>query len=213
MPGYIVIDTETNGLMDYKRPADAEGQPRVAEFAAILLDGEGVVEAEHQRYILPDGWAMSQETTAVNGLTDELLRTEGVPIATVLDAYASYILDGRVVVAYGAQFDCKLMRAEFRRADRDDLFEKTPNICLMRSARPFAKQIGREIVKAGGNNKGWPKLSDLCTFLEVTQGKEHGALDDARATAECFRRMLKAGFNPTPEVHHAKDYDAIKNAV
>jgi DNA polymerase III epsilon subunit-like protein len=210
---YVVIDTETNGVMDYKRPADAEGQPRVAEFAAILLDDHGNVEAEFQRYIRPDGWGMSPETTEINGLTDALLNTEGVPIAMVLDAYASLIVAGRAVVAFGAQFDCKMMRSEFRRAGRDDLFERTPNICLMRSARPFAKQIGREIIKAGGNNKGWPKLSDLCAFLEVAQAKGHSALDDARATAECFRIMLSLGFDPRPEVHHAKDYEAIKTAV
>lgn len=201
---YVVIDCETNGLMDYKRPADADGQPRVAEFAAILLDDNGEVEAEFQRYVQPDGWTMSPETTEINGLTTEFLQRHGAPIAAVLDAYEGHILAGRSVIAYGAQY---------RRATRDDLFERTPNICLMRSARPFAKQIGREIIKAGGNNKGWPKLSDLCAFLDVIQGKEHGALEDARSTAECFRRMLAAGFSPTPEVHHAKDYDAIKAAV
>jgi len=208
---YILIDIETNGLMDYKRPADAEGQPRIAEFAAILLDDSGEIESEFQRYILPDDWSMTPETTAVNLITDEVLRAEGVPIKEVLDFYDLHIRAGRPMVAFGAQFDGKLMRSEFRRAGRDDLFEITPNLCLMRTARDFAKSIGREIVKAGGSQKGWPKLTDFCNFCGVTVGKVHGGLEDARLAALCFRYMLDNGFDPAPTVHHAKDYDAIKD--
>lgn len=211
--GYMVFDTETNGLMDYKRPADAEGQPRVAEFAAVILSPSGEQLIEIQSYIKPDGWAMTPETSEINLLTDELLQAEGVPIATMLDWYEARIREGYVAVAFGAQFDCKMMRSEFRRAQRDDLFEITPNICLMRSARGFAKQIGRELVKAGGSNKGWPKLTDLAAFCNVPVGpKIHGGLEDVKLAAACFRYMLDNGFEPRPEVHHAKDYDAIKDA-
>lgn len=211
---YILIDTETSGLMDYKRPADAPGQPRVCEFAGLLLDGNGIIESVFHRFVKPDGWEISDEAREINGLTTDFLHEQGVDIREILTWYSERILEDRAVVAYGAQFDCKMMRSELRRADLDDLFERTPNICLMRSARPFAKSIGREIIKAGGSNKGWPKLSDLCTFLEVTPiGDTHNALDDARTTAACFAKMLSLGFKPEPEVHHAKNYEEIKNNV
>ncbi|WP_293880504.1 3'-5' exonuclease [Sphingomonas sp.] len=218
--GFMVFDTETNGLMDYKRPADAPGQPRVAEFAAILLDAEGNVEQEFQRYIKPpwseDGpdWLMTLEATTVNKITDEVLLNEGVPIKEVLEWYGERINEGYAVVAFGAQFDCKMMRSEFRRAEMDDLFERTRNVCLMRSARPFAKSIGREIIKAGGSNKGWPKNTDLANFLGVIYDPAtlHGALCDARMTTANFRAMLDLGFVPEPEVHHAKNYEEIRDA-
>lgn len=218
---YLIIDTETNGVMDYKRPADADGQPSVAEFAAIAVDENGEVEYEFQRYIKPpignDGpaWAMTAETTAVNKITNQMLWENGVPICEVLSWYASHILSGRAIVAFGAQFDCKMMRAEFRRAGMDDLFDRTPNICLMRSARPFAKSIGREIIKAGGSNKGWPKLTDFADFCGAIYDPEtlHGALPDVRLKAVCFRYMLENGFRPEPEVHHAKNYEEIRANV
>ncbi len=217
---YLVIDTETNGLMDYKRPADAPGQPRLAEFAGLLVDDAGEIEQEYQRYIRPpmleDGpeWLMTEETTAINGITNQALWNDGVPVEEVLNWYATHILSGRAIVAFGAQFDCKFMRAEFRRAAMDDLFERTPNICLMRSAKPFASQIGREIVKADGSNKGWPKLSDFAAFCGVPMGsKEHGGLEDARVAALCFRYMLDNGFEAIPEVHTSKNYEEIKNNV
>lgn len=217
---FLLIDTETNGVMDYKRPADADGQPRVAEFAAIAMDEHGEVEYEFQRYIKPlmteDGpaWTMTAETTDINKITNDMLWNHGVDIKEVLEWYGRHIEMGRAIVAFGAQFDCKMMRAEFRRAGMDDLFERTPNICLMRSARPWAKSLGREIIKAGGSQKGWPKLTDLATFCGVPfdPADLHGALADVRLKAACFKYMLANGFDPTPEVHHAKDYDAIKNA-
>lgn len=222
MPGFMVCDTETNGLMDFKRDADAPGQPRVAEFAAILLDEQGHVESEWQRYICPpllaDGtreWLMSPETTAINRITDDILLAEGVPIKEVLDWYETRIvLEDRAVVAFHAQFDCKMMRAEYRRAGRPDLFERTRNTCLMRSARPFAKSLGRDLVKAGGNNKGWPKVTDLVTFLGLNFDPNtlHGALADARVETCCFQDMLKLGFDPAPIVHQAKNLEEIRSA-
>lgn len=216
---FLIIDTETNGLPDYKRPADAPGQPRVAEFAGIIIDHNGEVDREYQRFIKPpsseDGydWLMSPEATATNHITDEDLQTLGVPIEEVLTWYKDRILEGLPIVAFGAQFDCKMMRAEFRRAGWDDLFERTPNICLMRSARPFAKLVGRELTKAGGSNRGWPKHTDLADFCGAIYDREtlHGALADARLSTVCFRYMLDHGFDAVPEVHHAKDYEAIRS--
>lgn len=211
---FAVLDTETSGLMDYARPADADGQPRVAEVALIYLDELLNVEHVFQSYVEPNGWTMDPQATLINGLTDEKLREGGIPIGMVLDTYSAAIIDEkRAIVAFGAQFDCKMMRAELRRAGRDDLFEQTQNICLMRSARPFAKMVGRVLTKAGGSNKGWPKLTDLCEFLGIAPGQAHGALSDARDATACLQTMVALGFDPQPTVHHAKDYDAIRNAT
>lgn len=208
--GYMVIDTETSKLPDYGKDADHPDQPRLADFAAVLLDLNGKVEREFQRYIKPEGWTMDPGASAINGLTDEFLRSQGTHIMETLDWYASQITAGRAVVAFGAQFDCKLMRGELRRVGRDDLFDRTFNTCLMRSARPFSKQIGREIVKAG-NPKGWPKLDDLCAFLGVERKDKHGGLPDARDTAACFQKMLELGFDPQPSVHRSKNLEQIRS--
>lgn len=52
---YLVIDTETTGLPDWRLPADAEGQPRLASWCFILADAG-----------------------AINGLTNERLQAEGL---------------------------------------------------------------------------------------------------------------------------------------
>lgn len=219
MPRYIVIDCETNGLMDYKRDADAPGQPRVAEFAAVYLDADLNIEREWNNYVQPEGWVMEPGATEANGLTTEFLIEHGLPIQMILEVYAQAIKEGRAVIAYGAQFDCKMMRAEFRRAGLPDLFEETPNICIMRSLLSHAKQTGRKLVKydADGNPqekaKGWPKLSDACRYYNIpVPPKPHKGIIDAGVTAQIFRAMVGEGFDRTPTIHYAKDLEAIRNA-
>src|SRR5689334_16678932 len=145
--GGIVIDVENTGKFDFKRSADAEGQPRMAQLAMILIDDEGLVEGERNFYIRPDGWTMDPEATAINGLTDDFLHTHGVPVAVALEAYSAMVRAGRFVVAFNAQFDVKQVRGELRRAGMPDLFEETRNICVMRKANGI-------ILKEGGK-KGW----------------------------------------------------------
>ena len=43
---YAVIDTEGSNLFDFSKPADAEGQPRLAELAIIYADSEFNIERE-----------------------------------------------------------------------------------------------------------------------------------------------------------------------
>lgn len=199
---YAIIDVETNGLPDYKKPADDPSQPRLAALGVLLVDvtdGKIVVESEHELLVKPDGWKMTPEAGAVNGLTDERLEAEGKPISEVLAVYAALIEDGHVVVAYGAQHDCKILRGEFRRAGLDDRFEKTKNVCLMRAVQPL------KIPKANGKG-GWPQLDDVLRFLgEKPEPRPHGALVGARCAFAVFSAFLPKGVLPEPSVHHAKN--------
>lgn len=195
---YAVLDTETNGLFDFSKPGDAPGQPRLAELGFVYLNS-ALEEIGHYRALIrPDGWEMTAETTAINGLTTAKLLAEGIPVAEALAVYTQAIDYGAVVVCYGAQYDTKVMRAELRRAGLDDRFESTPNICIM---RPLA---GFKIPKASGK-KGFPQLSDAYRhfFKEEFDGR-HTALGDARAKVRLFRKMMELKVCPEPAVHFAK---------
>src|SRR5690554_2148118 len=128
---YAVFDTEGTGLFTYKDangipvPADAPGQPRLAHLAMCLVD-ERLEEVDFiDLYVRPDGWSMPQgpnSAGAVNGLTDDFLHQNGVPVREVLDRYVAVVDAGYTLVAFNAQHDLKQMRAELRRARIDDRF-------------------------------------------------------------------------------------------
>lgn len=205
---YAILDTETTGLMDFKLPSDADGQPRMAQFGMILVDGIEADPVEQAFYIRPDGWVMGAEAGAVNGLTTEILEARGVPVAEALDAYVAAVEAGYTIVAFNAQFDLRVMRAELRRAGRDDLFETTPNVCVMRAMTDIVAIPARN-----GRGFKFPKLSEACAHFGIEQANQHDALGDARAALEILRRLIADGRMPEAKVHYAKNPPASKQAA
>ena len=187
---YLIIDTETTDLFDFSKPADGEGQPRLAQICMIEWDGESAPEVTTM-LVKPDGWEMPEAAFAINGLTTEMLMDRGIPVLDVLNHYTARIDDGAVVVAFNAQYDTKVMRAELRRAGLPDRFEATPNICTMRAAQ---KIMGGKI----------PKMAAACAHFGIVNEKEHDAEGDAIAAFEILKSLIDAGAAPEPKVAYAK---------
>lgn len=193
---YAVIDTETSGLFDFSKPADGEGQPRLASIGIILANTPDDLSPDRiNMYVRPDGWSIDgTEAAQVNGLTDAFLRERGVGVEEVIDLYEGLILSGHIIVAYNAQFDTKVMRAEMRRLGHDDLFERTPNICVMRGAQQL---IGRRV-----------KLVDACDFFGITHDNPHDAVGDTEAAYQIMLALHARGALPDPAVKYAKNRPA-----
>ena len=199
---FVVLDTETSALFDFSKPADAEGQPRLAHLALIYLDFELNIEREVDLLIKPDGWTLEPGAAAINGLTLERLMVGGVPIAEALAEYSEAVKSGRVVVAYNAQFDTKVLRGELRRAAMPDLFMETRNICVMRGMTDIC-QIPYANGRAGFK---FPKLAEALAHIGASVAKEgaHTAMGDARGALDIMRWLAKNQLLPPAGVHLAK---------
>lgn len=223
--GYIIIDTEGTGLFQHKNPdgttraSDAPGQPRMAQFAAVLADSNLKLEQEYSAYIKPVGWlnedgsAMHEvpaEALAIHGLSMEFLHAHGVPIAMALSIYTKAIHEGRAVLGFNQQHDGRQVRAELRRCGLDDMFEQTPTVCAMRSM-----QAAKIKVKKLNGKGGWPRLIDAAAHfgIEYPEDVHHDALHDALICHEIGFRLNQQGLLLPAEVHYAKDYQGQKEAV
>ncbi len=202
---YLVVDTEGSGLFQYKDAngntlaSDAPGQPRLAHLAMYPVDmTSGETPTLQHFYIKPDGWQMTAEATAINGLTDEFLAANGVPVKQAMEAYARYLDEGYILTAYNAQHDGRQLRAELRRAGMEDRFETTKQCCLMRSS------TGMDIKKANGKG-GWPSLSDVCAHFGIVHDGPHKAENDAKAAVSVFLKLHELGKLQEPAVHRAKN--------
>lgn len=198
---YICLDTETNGLMRWDRPADAEGQCRMASIAMISCDAELNPFDTYHTLIRPEGWVFDDNGGAakVNGLTHARLCADGHPIAEVLDLYEAAIAAGAVVVTFNTQFDLKVIRGERRRAGRPDLYLETRSICPMRTLTEICR-----IPSRSGRGWKWPSLSEACVHFGIEQGDAHGALLDALACLKVSQVMMKRGLWPEPHVPKSK---------
>lgn len=203
---FAVFDTETTGLFA-RTPrgtppiaADAPGQPRMASFAAILTDDQGVELDRIKAFVRPDGWSMAEEdaraiangkrpASEINGLTDDFLQSVGVPVLDVLTFWNELIDAGVTAAAFNAQYDTKIMRAEMRRASLDDRFEETRDICLMKGLWPYGPE-GMPIMR------GFIKLSEACEWFGIVNEDAHDAMGDAVATTEILRRVIADGRVP-----------------
>lgn len=202
---YLVVDTEGSGLFDYKLPADGPGQPRLAAITMLFCDADLKLTGEYHAYVKPEGWAMTEGATKVNGLTDEFLAANGVPVIQVLDCWAHAILiEERTVIAHNAVHDLKQVRAELRRSGRPDLFEWTKNICTMRALTNVCKIPPR----GGRGGYKWPSLSEACVFFHFDQFGDHSAKNDAMACYMLARKLAELGLLTEGEVHFAKEKPA-----
>lgn len=197
---YAIIDTETSGLFDFSKRADEPGQPRLASLGIVMLNEDLSLQAEHEFLVKPEGWVIGAEASAVNGLTMERLNAEGEPVVAVLKRYTTLIEEGYVVATYNAQYDTKIMRGELRRAGLPDLFESTPNICLMRACTDVCR-----VAKKTGKGYKFPKLAEACAHFKIAQPAAHSALGDARSAAAILLALHAANALPKPEVHYAKN--------
>lgn len=203
MTEFLVIDTEGTGLFDYKKPADAPGQPRMASISMIAADADLCVFEEQHLYIKPDGWVMPAETTKINGLTTEFLMKTGVPVIEALEVLQR-LMKGRTVVAHNVQHDLKHVRGELRHASLPDNFEETPNLCTMRGLTEVCK------IPPHGRRGGykWPSLSEACVFFGMTNLGDHSAKNDAHACLALLREMKRLGLPIEGKVHFAKEKPA-----
>jgi DNA polymerase-3 subunit epsilon len=203
-PVYVVFDTETTGLFQFKDratgepiPADAPGQPRMASFAAILADEDGKEISRIKAYVRPDGWSIDgTDAGRINGLTDAFLTEHGIPVIDVLALWNRWIDEGLQVCAFNAQFDQKMMRAELRRAGLPDRFEDTKAICLMRALDPYGKE-GLCI------QRGYVKLSVACEHFGIVNAAAHDAMGDAEAALALLARLIADNRLPEAKVHLA----------
>lgn len=207
MAKHGVFDTETTGLFLFKDektgipvPADDPRQPRLCSFAMIYLDAAGLEVGRTVKLIKPDGWELSEEAAAVNVLTMERLHDEGVPVAEVLDEWTEGVRERRLdFAAFNAQHDMKVLRAELRRAGRDDMFQITRNICLMRASHSAG------VIKPD-NGKGFPKLEHACAHFGIVLTDKHTALGDAMAAADVWRKLKSIDLLPEAIIHYAKNH-------
>lgn len=210
--GYIIIDTEGTGLFKHRDeqgnvvPSDAPGQPRMAEFAAVFTDNDFNVLHTYQSYIQPVGWDhdMPQSAIDIHGLTMDFLREHGKPVELSLSVYSNAIEAENILLGFNQQHDGRQVRAELRRAGMDDLFERTPNICAMRS---ITTNMKGQVKKLNGKG-GFPRLIDAAAHFGIPypEDKRHTALEDAMVTVQVAKHLHQRDLLLPAAVHYAKDH-------
>lgn len=193
MRNLLFQDTESTGLLDFKKDLMAEGQPRICALAASLTDEQGNIIDEMDVLIKPDGWDIEPGAAAVHGLTVEKCEAEGIPMQTALARY--YELKEQCQVRIGANptYDRRLLAREgiiYNMVHSSDGIDKLDLL-------PMAKSYCRippsdKMMAAGRRDYKTPKLSEA---YEVLVGKPmenaHTAMGDVRACQAVYFELMR----------------------
>lgn len=183
-----IFDTETTGVPLWKEPSDHPDQPHLVQFAAILLDDDGIERMAVNALIKPDGWTIPAEVVALHGITTEMAARFGIAEATAVRLFLDLAQMADITVAaHNDGFDWRIMRIAMLRAgkskDEADAIEaKCQRVCTMKLAYASTKHRPDKPLK-------WPPSLTECIahFFGETFDTAHDAMADARACARVWR--------------------------
>lgn len=190
----LFFDTETTGLPDWKSPSEAEHQPHIVEIGAALLDDELNIIERYEAIIKPDGWEISEEMTAIHGISHERAMDEGVSEKEAVDAFlALHALSG-IRVGHNVSFDDRILRIALKRYFDDELadaFKLGPKFCTMWESKQIVKATFMD--KKGVKNPSLAEAYKFFTGEELTGA--HRAMADVEATIAVYKGILRVQEN------------------
>jgi len=182
----LFFDTETNGLPNnFDAPiSDTNNWPRLVQIAWLVFDANGGLINEENHIIKPIGFKISKSSTDIHKITNQIANEKGVLIPEILDKFKKVVENSDLVVSHNINFDENIMGSEFIRYGLNNVLHSKRKFCTMKSSTNFCAIPGFKGYK-------WPKLIELYRKLFSKDFEEHNALDDVKATADCFWELNK----------------------
>ena len=169
----LVLDTETSGL--------SFTGDEIIEFSAIKLVWRGdelqAVSETDEFVRLSGSRSLDPKITALTGITDAMLKEEGISKQSLCLLLAQLLTPRTLIVAYNAQFDLLFLYHLLSKFGDARLLKDQPKLDLLtvyKDRQPFPHKLCNAIEAY--------KLQDkVCN--------SHRAIDDVRATVEVMRAM------------------------
>lgn len=165
----LVLDTETTGLDD---------QAEVVEISVIDASGQVLLDT----LVRPSG-AIPSEASAIHGITDDDVAT--APAWPEIHERLVELVTGRLVIAYGADFDMRLIEQTAARHGLE--WAKSETSCAMRL---YAQYNGEW--SESRSSWRWLKLGVAAEACGINAGGAHRALADCRMALGVLRKLAGA---------------------
>lgn len=167
LDGVVVVDTETTGV--------AIGHDEILSIAIVDAHGEALLHT----LVRPERHRQWPSAERVNGISPEMVRNAPA-LREVTPRVRTLINDEHLVVAYNAPFDLGMLKSL-------GVITGYPRQ-VFDVMEQYARLHGSRRTHGGGRYR-WSKLVD-CARHYGYAFDPHDALEDARATAYCFRALL-----------------------
>ena len=193
MTAYLFFDTETTGLIDYKKELSDPSQPRITQLAALLTDEDGNELDRMMEYVEPDGWEVPPEITALNGTTTDKLQMLGQPMTKVLARFNEMKERCTHRIGHNVSFDKQMLAREAFAYDLPHDSSGKESLCTMKMAKGIVSlPASKKMNEAGMRGSKPPKLQEAYQyFFGKPFDKAHDAMADVIACKEVFFAIKK----------------------
>lgn len=184
MSQILFFDTETNGMVDWKRPSGGKDQPHIVQLAAILCDEETMQAVDTMNVIVsPDGWDIPEEISDIHGITTEQALKVGITEKEALQMFLKLWYQCDLRVAHNTTFDNRIIRIALKRylpnlIPDDDWKDKDRYFCTLQRAR-----------KVMGGKKGHTLAEAYKHFMGKELENAHDAMADTEACMHIYFAM------------------------
>src|SRR3989338_156049 len=170
---YCVTDIETTG----QKPDDSE----IIEIASVKVQNGQIIN-EYCSYIKPQ-FPIPTYITQITGIKNEDVK-DAMLVEKILPEWLKYIEGSHYFCAHNVMFDYDFIYKNLQLCNLSSYcMDKMIFFCTVKTTRLLFPDLESR------------KLGDLIKHFNITVGKRHRALDDAKATAEilliCFKEILK----------------------
>ena len=161
---FVVFDIETTGLDKH-----ACG---ITEIGAVKVEN-GVITDKWSTFVNP-GMPIPEKIVELTGITDKMVK-DALPIEEQLESFKDFC-KGCIVAAHNAEFDVGFMKEKAAKMGSSFDFPYLDTLTLARCLYPDLPNH---------------KLDTLTKHLNIILENHHRAVDDAKATADIFVKMLE----------------------
>jgi DNA polymerase-3 subunit epsilon len=210
----LIFDTETTGLpKDQKSVPSVQNigdWPHIVQMSWIYYDTDTcqLISESDNIIKLPEGFIISEESTNIHKITNQMCKTKGQKMCDVLDKFMEKFTDADLVVAHNMQFDHKMLQAESLRIlmnyqegepgwaskliQWQNIVACKKLFCTMQETVDLCK-IQAVYPKSGKIYMKFPTLAQLYYYYFGCKPVNlHNALVDVMVCTRCFH-MLKFG--------------------
>lgn len=203
---YLIFDTETTGLPNYKAPLNHDSQPHIVQLAAILCDDDKRTFGSMDVTIEPNGWTIPDEVSKIHGITTDQAAAFGVSINIAMMMFLELYQKADYLIAHNLEFDMRMLNRYAKKTEDYNLYENqfTTNYCTKIHSTDVLKLPPTEKMIAAKNRNpdwtppgGWPKYKSphLNECYQYFFGKDiegaHNAIVDVEACRDVFFELKK----------------------
>jgi DNA polymerase III epsilon subunit-like protein len=206
----LVFDTETTGLPHTKilNPDILNLWPHIVQFSYVIYDTDlnDIVESSDTIVKVNEDVIISEESTKIHGITNEISKKKGLNIDLILKEFFFHLRNSDLLVGHNISFDINMVKVELLRLIYESDSKISPieikaykynlhfltnfkNICCtLQESIDFCSI--KAIDKFGKEYNKFPKLIELHQKLfETTPNHLHNSFNDILVTLRCFMKL------------------------